>query len=443
MAINYTTQQSYGTPWDNPWAQQPTQSTPNPFPTPAPPQGVIPTTTYQPGGVSPFSGLVKQAYAADNGGGAVQSSAVPNPNLGYHTQEQGGQSVMGSRWQDYPGYAGWGEKEAELDFAATGGAGKGGGGGTPASPTPEQQLMTKTPTADIGNFDLKADEFMNEINSQYNERMGYLSKAEEAIRLGQPEILEGIAADLKAGKSQVETGKQKELGVLSGSEKEATGRKEDVLASSRRLYDELRRGGQQRFGGASSAGGAMSELLGVEQQRQAGLTGREYSRAMDQISTQKADIESQYQSTLLQLESENKNAQNQANQEFRSRLDEINQNRLLASDAKGQARLGVLTDLRDKMFSIEQQKTQFQQQLEQMRQEQTLSLDTYAKQLQMAGASGQQAATGFNQATTTSPTSDITATGRQSTQPVGIGSAVGQIGNYQSNKDLPLWMQGQ
>ena len=319
--------------------------------------------------------------------------------------------------------------------------------GQPA-PTKEQMLLGSYPSADIGDFDLNADDFMSEIESQYGSRIDYLKTAEEAIRLGQPEILEGIAADLRAGKSQEGTGKQKQLGILSGSEKEAQGRKEDVLASSRRLYDELRRGGIQRFGGASSAGGAMSELLGVEQQRQAGQIGREFSRAMDQISTQKADVESQYQSQLLQLDADNKNVINQANQEFRSRLDEINSNRLLASDAKSQARLGVLQELRDKMFSIQQQKTQFQQQLDMMKQEQVTSLDTYAKQLQISGAAGQQAGTQFGAATTTSPTSNITATGRQSTTPVGLTSAVGQINKDderyqgpQSYSNLPLWMQ--
>ena len=82
-------------------------------------------------------------------------------------------------------------------------------------------------------------------------------------------------------------------------------------------------------------------------------------------------------------------------------------------------------------------------QLDLMKQEQITSLDTYAKQLQMSGAAGQQAATGFNQATTTSPTSTLTATGGQTRDPNNITSAVGQIGNYQSDKDLPLWMQGQ
>ena len=194
----------------------------------------------------------------------------------------------------------------------------------------------------------------------------------------------------------------------------------------------------------------MSELLGVEQQRQAGLTQREYSRAMSEISTQKSGMESQYQSQLLQLEADSKNAGNQANQEFRARLDEVNQNRLLASDAKSQARLGVLQDLRDKMFSINQQREQFKQQLEMMRQEQQTSLDTYAKQLEMYGQSRQQAGQQFRAATTTIPTSGITATGRQSTTPGGLSSAVGQIGRdygseYRqgavSNKDLPLWMQ--
>ena len=321
----------------------------------------------------------------------------------------------------------------------------------PVAPTKEQMLQGAYPTTDIGSFDLGADDFMSEIQSQYAARNEYLTKAEQAIREGNPEILEGIAADLKAGKAQAGTAKGKVAGELQGSVSEATGRKEDALASARRLYDELRRGGVQRFGGATSAGDAMNTLLGVEQQKQAGQTQRDFGQTMATIEREKANVESQYQDQLLQLEADNKNSVNQANQEFRSRLDDINQNRLLASDAKSQARLGVLQDLRNKAFQIQAQNQQFRQQLEAQKQQQQMDLDAYAQKLQMSGGVGQQATQTFGQDTTTSPTSNITATGQQSSRPVGITQSVGQIGDLDertnflqgavSDKDLPQWMQ--
>ena len=407
MAINPLTQQSF-----DPGFQFPTP-VPTPF-GPAPTQGEqseLGTGFYS---ATPVTTTATSPIQIPQGGGDV---------LGGSTQQSApsGGGDMGSLIQQYKD-RGWTDEAAIIaDINATGGPQQ------PSGPSPEDLFAQQFPQSDIGSFDLGAGEFQSEIQSQFQARTDYLNQAEQAIRTGQPEILEGIAADLRAGKGRAGTAKGSELGVLKGSEQEARGRKEDVMASSRRLFNELRMGARQRFGGSTSASEAMNTLLGVEQQRQQGQTGREFGQTMQQISRQKSDIESRFQSQLQQLEADNVNSINQANQEFRARLDEVEQNRLLASDAKSEARLTVLQDLRDKAFAINAQRDQFKQQLEANRQQQQLDLDSFAQQLQLSSGFGQQATQGFNQRTTTSPTSDITATGRQSTRPVGITTATGQI----------------
>jgi len=317
-------------------------------------------------------------------------------------------------------YPGWNDQNAiDADWANTWQQKTGA-----TTPSPEDLYREQYPNTDIGSFDLSAPEHYQEIESQYGARMDYLNKAEQAIRAGQPDILAGIAADMKAAQAKASTAKGKELGVLKGSATEATRRKEDALASARRLYNELRMGGRQRFGGASSAGEAMNTLLGIEQQRQMGQTRRGWGQTMQEISRRKADIENQYQDQLLQLEANDKNAKNQANQEFRARLDEINNNRLLASDAKIQARLGVLQDLRDKNFQIQAQNQQFRQQLEANRQQQQMDLDTYAQKLQMSSGYGQAATTSYLGNTTVTPTSSLTATGKPSMSPADFNASV-------------------
>ena len=369
---------------------------------------------------------------------------------------------------------GWTDINAMMaDYKATGGPGGGGGGSAPAQTTYRNPYSGKTntvqggmpsrsdlfreayPNSDWGSFTSQygnPDDFYNEINNQYNEKMKYLQGLEGDIRAGQPGIMEGIEKDLTASKSKAGSAKTKELGVITGSETKATHRKEDALSAARRLYDELRRGGRQRFGGASSAGDAMNTLLGVEQQRQMGQTRRSFADTMQELSNQKLNVENQYQDQLLQLDADHQKAVNEANQEFRARLDQINQNRVMASDAKSQARLAVLQDLRDKAFQINAQHEQFKQQLSLMREQQQLQLDTYAKQLAMYGQRGQQSTSNFFNTASVNPTSRITATGQQGYTPLGINSARGMItGNNDdyakflqgavSNKDLPLWMQ--
>ena len=329
-------------------------------------------------------------------------------------------------------YEGWNDQAAiDADWAAT--------WQDKLNPAQPSTFMNDNPNSDFPNFDVGEDQFMSDINSQYDERIDYLSKAEQAIRAGQPEILEALAADMRAGTSRAGTARGAELGTLQGAGQQATGRKEDALASARRLYSELRRGSQQRFGGASSAGEAMNTLLGVEQQKQMGQTRRDFGQTMATIEREKTNIESQYQDQLLQLEANNKRDKAQATNEFNARLDEINHNRLLASDAKYQARLGVLQDLRDKNFQIQAQQTQFKQQLEVNRQQQIMDLDTYSKQLKMSSGAGQGASNAFSNQTTVNPRSDITAGGGPSSQPVDFNAKVLQ--GFTRDDELPFWMK--
>ena len=329
-------------------------------------------------------------------------------------------------------YEGWNDQAAiDADWAAT--------WQDKLNPAQPSTFMNDNPNSDFPNFDVGEDQFMSDINSQYDERIDYLSKAEQAIRAGQPEILEALAADMRAGTSRAGTARGAELGTLQGAGQQATGRKEDALASARRLYSELRRGGQQRFGGASSAGEAMNTLLGVEQQKQMGQTRRDFGQTMATIEREKTNIESQYQDQLLQLEANNKRDKAQATNEFNARLDEINHNRLLASDAKYQARLGVLQDLRDKNFQIQAQQTQFKQQLEANRQQQIMDLDRYSKQLEMSSGAGQGASNAFSNQTTVNPRSDITAGGGPSSQPVDFNAKVLQ--GFTRDDELPFWMK--
>ena len=410
MAINPLTQQSFDPGFQFP---APTQGE----------QSELGTGFYS---ATPVTTTATSPIQIPQGGGDV---------LGGSTQQSApsGGGDMGSLIQQYKD-RGWTDEAAIIaDINATGGPQQ------PSGPSPEDLFAQQFPQSDIGSFDLGAGEFQSEIQSQFQARTDYLNQAEQAIRAGQPEILEALAADMRAGTSRAGTARGAELGTLQGAGQQATGRKEDALASARRLYSELRRGSQQRFGGASSAGEAMNTLLGVEQQKQMGQTRRDFGQTMATIDREKTKIESQYQDQLLQLEANNKRDKAQATNEFNARLDEINHNRLLASDAKYQARLGVLQDLRDKNFQIQAQQTQFKQQLEANRQQQIMDLDTYSKQLKMSSGAGQGASNAFSNQTTVNPRSDITAGGGPSLQPVDFNAKVLQ--GFTRDDELPFWMK--
>lgn len=221
---------------------------------------------------------------------------------------------------------------------------------------------------------------MTEINRQiddaYNPTMGYLSQAEGNLRNDFPTILSDINAQYGLGVDQAGTAKNNAFGAIGSQQEMATQKNNDVMADARRLYDELRRGYGQRFGGASSAGQAATELGNLEQQRQQGKIGRDYTNTVNQIEGQRVQVQQKYDESLKQLEVTKNTAVNEANRDFQNKMLQISQSRAETEQAKAQARLGALQDLRNKVFQINLQNQQFAQSL----QAQKASADQYLSQ---------------------------------------------------------------
>lgn len=459
MAINSTTQQSY-----DPFANQSLSTA-----------GMVGVGSVNPEG----NAALNQSY--DEFGGAVLGAVgsgidrvgqalgnpLPNFDISENLERLGGMlNPAPVQAADFNEAAyrerGWTDTDAmKADYDATGG---------PQAPAPapttyknpytKENVTTKPGEAPPSPWDMfggaypesnyqdfagqhgNPEGYMAEVDSEYQQKLGYLSKAEQAIRDGQPEILEQIAADLKAGRSLSEAGKSKELGALSLAEQKAQTGKETALDSARRLYNELRMGVGQKYGKLSNVGEVANVLLGREQQTQMGKTRSNFQQTVAEVDQARADVESTFKAQDDRLFADSQAASGQANQEFRARLDEVDANRLLASTERSQQKLGLLNDLRDKVFEINATRDQFRKQLEMQKQQQLLDLDTYTKQLQESSKYGQGAVNTFLGENTPNPKSDLTVTGKESVAPMGIEQARGYAGP-QSYNDLPAWMQGQ
>src|SRR3990167_10766771 len=127
----------------------------------------------------------------------------------------------------------------------------GGGGGTTST------------TSTGGDDGLSA--LYSEIDNIYNETMSYLGGQEQSLRTNQPGVEAGVEGQYAASRMSAETEKGVGERDLATAGTAAGQRKEDALGAGRRLFNELKMGGQQRFGGASSAGEAYSELTRSEE----------------------------------------------------------------------------------------------------------------------------------------------------------------------------------
>lgn len=248
-------------------------------------------------------------------------------------------------------------------------------------------------------YGMYEDQIQGAINDAYSGTQNYLNQAEGAVRANLPGQLGEITSAADLQKAKLGEGRQSILDTIATNERGAQTRKEDALAAARRLYQELGQANIQRFGGSTSAGQAMSELQGREQQYQMGQTNRQYNEYMNQAATQKATLDREYQTGLQTIESEKQKATNAVNQAFQQSLLDIARDRATNESAKAQARLSALQDLRNKMFQISQQETQFKQSLEAQKQAAQLQIDSYLKTQGAASTGINNAYSQFNAGT--------------------------------------------
>lgn len=216
-----------------------------------------------------------------------------------------------------------------------------------------------------------------EIDNLYSGSFDYLNQAEQAVRADYPSALAEAESIYNTNSSTLGNSKQTALQGLDQQKTKATGTYENALADGRRMFQEQQIGNVQRFGGSSSAGQALSEIQSREQARQFGQTNRQYTDVVNQVETQRGNVDREYQTGVLQLEQQKQSSITQANRDFQNKLLQIANNRAQIGQAKAEARLQALQQLRNEVLAIEQQNKQFAQTLELQRQQALLQLGNF------------------------------------------------------------------
>lgn len=295
----------------------------------------------------------------------------------------GDETNQGNLLSRFPGYAGWDPAAAWGDYLATGGSGKG-GGGVPS-----------------------IDPILEEINRLYSGTGDYLNQAESNLRGDYPNVLSEATNQFNVSKGTLDTSRTQADRQLSESEVATNQRKIDAENAARRLYAEMRQGGIQRFGGASSAGQAYNDLMGVEAQRSNAGIQRDFGTASREIESQRMAIGENYQNTLLQLEQNKQNAVNNAQRDFQAKLLEISRLRTESEQAKSQMKIQALSELRNQIFQVQLQNQQFQQELKSQASNSLSQLQAAQSQLGSSVGQGQTAMSTFSNQSSTNPQTQL------------------------------------
>lgn len=269
---------------------------------------------------------------------------------------------------------------------------KSGGGNTGGTTNTggTKTTTTKTATTNVSNVPTfysgnmptgPSPEEMAQIESNYNEGMNYLSGVENRLRpefqsaLEEAQSIYNTQASVLGGQKQTATGQLQEQGIKGQQAYES------ALAQARQMYDQLQRGYQQRFGGASSAGQAATEIASQERLRQQGLNYRTLQDVNRQVQSGLQNIEQQYNQGLLQLEQNKISAQNQARREFNDKLNQIDAQRGQLGRDKANQKLQALQTLRQQIMQIDAEARNFQNTFTLNKAQQQQALELYREQL--------------------------------------------------------------
>lgn len=256
-----------------------------------------------------------------------------------------------------------------------------------------------------GGGTVNTEDLLNQI---FNPAYAQLSQEEQTARDLQPQIEQNILDQYGTSKSALEGERTSGMNQIGQSEQSTFNRKEDAASAARRLYDELVRGGRQRFGGATSAGQAYGELTAAEQQRRMGGIQTQYNEAMSKLDLAKSDLNQKFTNAIAELENQKNTAILDAQREFRNRLDQISAARRQTDADKAQMRMQELQNYRNMVYQINLQDYQYKQQLAANKQASESAVDQARQRLLASAGMGSAAYQQFLGNSTINPTTGLT-----------------------------------
>lgn len=394
-----------------------------------------------------------------NSGAMVPSSQVQTPPAGSTPSVP-----SGFNWDEYKN-SGWNDYAAALaDYNATGGVVD----QSPSEPTPppttdyniggttvsapatpggaNEAVKSLYPESDYGQFASEFNDdpsaFFEKIDADYASQMDFLEKSKSALDLAKSEYDKILQADYELNVDKSGQNKQSALGSIEQNKVQAEQRKQDALATARQLYNDVMRSYQAKFGGRSTAAQAAAALMGREQQRTSAGISRDYTSTLNQLDQKKAETEETYKTILRELDLERQKQSYEALNNYQNNLRSIDADRVSTDQAKNQAKMQILMNLRDQQNQIALSNQQYKQQLSLMREEAQLQLDATIKQMRESatlGGSGifKQFEADTSEVGTDYGLNQTRATAKTLSSP-DIASAVGQIGYQDKDKEQPV-----
>lgn len=265
-----------------------------------------------------------------------------------------------------------------------------------------------------------------ELNSLYSPIMDFYNNAKSTIQGQQPGLISDAEAQAAASKQLLENQQLSSNELLSNQEAQANQKANRDTAQQRQILQELTQANQQRFGGASSAGLAASELQGREFQRSRFGIQENLANVVQFVNQKKVEVKREFDAAVQKLNTNTQQAINEIKRRIQDKLLEIDGRIGETESAKAAARLDELQRYRNDMYQINLARAQFESELRLQAQANSSQLDTFLSQ-STGATNASQDVTNQGLAYASSSIPGVESGKGRNTPGAGINSSVGAI----------------
>lgn len=257
-----------------------------------------------------------------------------------------------------------------------------------------------TPTAPTGPSESDL------INTEYNNRINDLNSQSDVANRNYGSIQGDINSQAAGTANTLNSNFNQSNAGLDLTTQQGGQRHQDALSAARRLYNDLMMGGQQRFGGASSAGEAYGALTGRQLQQNNQSIDSQFNDFNNQIGLARTNIKAKYDDAIAQNEQQKNLALNQAYRDFQDQISQLNSLKNQAGSDKAAQQLAALQNLRNQIYNINIATAQNSQAVNNLRTQAEANLQDAMTKFGQSTAGAQTAQTAFN-TNTQAPTNNL------------------------------------
>lgn len=250
----------------------------------------------------------------------------------------------------------------------------------------------QAPAGTSGGSSAQQEDYTQQINDIYNPAFASLAAQEAFLRGTElPNALSGLDSQKADLLGQLGLQQTKQQQSLDAQQQQLGDNQTSAFQQARDAYNSLNQQNMARFGGGSSAGGAVGELAQKEFAKQQGLVQQTYASGIKQLQSNQANLVDTVAQSTMSIERQHADQRAQITQTFNQKLNDINANRNTLDSAKASAKLQLVQQAVEAEKALRAQKETALFNLSLFQQQSQQELDN---QLQLLSAQNQ--GTGYN-----------------------------------------------